>query len=380
MPLSSIMFSSDQRLQACLVNDAAHVTQGDSGDHVMLIQAALIIIDGADIMADGRYGPLTAAAVLAYKTRNGIVNTSYQRQPDNIVGKMTIAQLDKDMLALEAPFAFLAGPVAAFRGMFFAPKIKTTSPKIVIVTETNPPWFAWAKQSKKHFDSLPESKGLVKVAPLGNGLSVAAAASQLASAAAMAGQGGIIVLSVGHGAPGTSPDSGVLDLAPDHRFQLGGRNAWLVGQPKPKDLGQTDPRAHPHPSQTSAFYADRPQPSSSNITILSDLENDQNSNTAAAKIRIDNFQQYQKVQTAFKPLGLIVLLTCRVGGASGFLQRVRQQFGTPLVAYKRRVAGQEQANGRTRIFLEGDAAGSGTNVATGEFLIPISFNDMSLIV
>jgi hypothetical protein len=378
MPLRSLMLSSNQRLQACLVDDKAHVTQGDSGDHVALIQTALIILDGADIVADGRFGPLTAAAVLSYKTKRGIINRSYQQRPDAIVGKMTIQSLDDEMLVLEAPFAFLPGATALIRGLFFAPTIKSKPPKLVIVTETNPPWFAWAKQVKKHFDSLPDTKGLVVVVPLGNGLSVAAAASALASAGAAAGELGILVLSVGHGAPGTSPDSGVFDLAPNHKFQLGGRNAWMVGQPKPKDLGQTDPRAHPHPSQTNAFYADRPQ-SSPGITVLSDLENDQNSQSHNAKVRLDNFRQYQKIMTAFKPLGLIVLLTCRVGGASGFLQRVRQQFGTPLLAYKRRVAGQSLANGRTRLFLEGDAPGAGTNVPTGEFLIPIAPNDMSLI-
>jgi hypothetical protein len=292
---------------------------------------------------------------------------------------MTIESLDDEMVVLEAPFSFLPGATAMFRGLFFAPTIKVKPPKLVIVTEKNPPWRDWANNAKKHFESLPNTKGLVEVVEMGNGLSVLTAASQLASAAAIAGELGILVLSVGHGAPGAAPDSGVFDLAPDHRFQLGGRNAWMVGQPKPKDIGQTDPRARPHPSQTNAFYADRP-PSSAGITVLSDLENDQNSQSHNAKIRLDNFRQYQKVMSAFKPLGLIVLLTCRVGGASGFLQRVRQQFGTPLLAYKRKVSGQPQANGRTRIFLEGDAPGVGTNVPTGEFLIPIAPSDMSLII
>jgi hypothetical protein len=50
------------------------------------------------------YGRSTAAAVLAFKKKRDIVNRSYQTRADNIVGKMTIAALDKGMLALENAF------------------------------------------------------------------------------------------------------------------------------------------------------------------------------------------------------------------------------------------------------------------------------------
>lgn len=62
-------------------------------------------IDGYRIepheIASGRYGPSTAAAVLAYKKKRKIINRAYQTAPDNIVGKMTIAALDEDMLRIE---------------------------------------------------------------------------------------------------------------------------------------------------------------------------------------------------------------------------------------------------------------------------------------
>jgi hypothetical protein len=70
-----------------------------------MIQQALIGVDGATIAAAevtaGHYGPTTAQAVLRYKTRRYIINFSYQRKADNIVGKMTIAALDADMAKLE---------------------------------------------------------------------------------------------------------------------------------------------------------------------------------------------------------------------------------------------------------------------------------------
>ncbi|WP_147385597.1 peptidoglycan-binding domain-containing protein [Oleomonas cavernae] len=99
------MFASDRRLQACLVDHAAHVTPGCEGFFVALVQYALVLLDGARI--DGRemqamtYGPTTARAVLTYKTRRNIVNHSYQQSADDIVGKMTIAALDREMATYE---------------------------------------------------------------------------------------------------------------------------------------------------------------------------------------------------------------------------------------------------------------------------------------
>src|SRR5688572_32199124 len=43
-------------------------------------------ISGAELSAM-RYGPDTAKAVLAYKTRRRIINFNYQTKPDNIVGR-----------------------------------------------------------------------------------------------------------------------------------------------------------------------------------------------------------------------------------------------------------------------------------------------------
>lgn len=105
MPLKSYLFEGSSRLNACLVNDAMHVTPGQTGEHVADIQLALQHIDDLTIepgeLASKTYGPSTAAAVLAYKKKRKIINTSYQRSEDNIVGKMTIASLDKDMIALQ---------------------------------------------------------------------------------------------------------------------------------------------------------------------------------------------------------------------------------------------------------------------------------------
>jgi hypothetical protein len=112
MGLQSNLLSGDPALEACLVKDSAHVTQGAVGDHVTKIQTALNLIDGLEIDEGERdaqrYGSSTADAVLQYKTARNIVNLSYETQADNIVGKMTIASLDKDMVQLENSLVVMA--------------------------------------------------------------------------------------------------------------------------------------------------------------------------------------------------------------------------------------------------------------------------------
>jgi hypothetical protein len=105
MPLVSHLFRGSPRLQECLIKDSAHVTTGSRGLHVALIQYAVLRLESGEI--DGReiqamiYGRTTAAAVLAYKTRRRIINTTYQRSADNIVGRLTIAALDREMVLAE---------------------------------------------------------------------------------------------------------------------------------------------------------------------------------------------------------------------------------------------------------------------------------------
>ena len=103
MALQSALFRGDAKLEAAATSDAAHITPGARGPHVGKIQQALIQLDGATIVADMVYGPGTAAAVLAYKQSRSIINRSYQSQADNIVGKMTIATLDRELVEREVP-------------------------------------------------------------------------------------------------------------------------------------------------------------------------------------------------------------------------------------------------------------------------------------
>jgi hypothetical protein len=112
MSLRSELYKGDPRLEACLTHDSAHVLSGATGDHVWKIQMALILLDDLHIdsaeLAAKRYGPSTAAAVLAFKRERNIINRSYQTRADDIVGKMTIAALDKEMVQWEQQTPMIA--------------------------------------------------------------------------------------------------------------------------------------------------------------------------------------------------------------------------------------------------------------------------------
>ena len=101
MPLISKLLAGDPKLEAAAVSDAAHILPGARGSHVGRIQLALIELHGAAINQDEMYGPVTAAAVLAFKEKRNIVNRSRQTQADNIVGIVTVAALDREILAKE---------------------------------------------------------------------------------------------------------------------------------------------------------------------------------------------------------------------------------------------------------------------------------------
>ena len=105
MALFSNLFRGDANLSACQSKDAAHLTIGARGEHVAKVQFALFALDSSAIdrneVRSQTYGPSTAKAVLAYKTKRKIINTAYQNTPDNIVGKMTITRLDEDMRFFE---------------------------------------------------------------------------------------------------------------------------------------------------------------------------------------------------------------------------------------------------------------------------------------
>lgn len=100
MSLESPDFKGDKKLEACLVDNNSNITYGTIGGHVLKIQNALVKL-GFNIkneeMQHKIYGDSTAKAVLQFKKDWEIINKNYQEKADNIVGKMTIKELDDAM-------------------------------------------------------------------------------------------------------------------------------------------------------------------------------------------------------------------------------------------------------------------------------------------
>jgi hypothetical protein len=102
------------RLNSCLSSDGAHIVPGSSGPEVQAIQNALKKISAArrdlalpDITdRPGQFGDTTVAAVHRYKDGGNGAGDRIVRagQPlDDIVGRMTITQIDDDLLSLVRP-------------------------------------------------------------------------------------------------------------------------------------------------------------------------------------------------------------------------------------------------------------------------------------
>jgi hypothetical protein len=98
-----------ERLNACLASDPAHIQPRDHGDHVKVIQTALNIVRrrnpdiGLIEIKDppGTWGDDTTNAVVVFKAFHSIIRTGQKLDP--IVGRMTITQLDEDLLHPPAP-------------------------------------------------------------------------------------------------------------------------------------------------------------------------------------------------------------------------------------------------------------------------------------
>jgi hypothetical protein len=104
MPLVSQLFTNPPNpdLEACLVNDAAHIFRGARGTHVACIQIALSLLSDGEVflVIDGVYGDATATAVFDYKDARGILGPG-QVTPDDIVGKRTLQSLDDELSIFE---------------------------------------------------------------------------------------------------------------------------------------------------------------------------------------------------------------------------------------------------------------------------------------
>jgi peptidoglycan hydrolase-like protein with peptidoglycan-binding domain len=170
------------------------------------------------LAVDGIFGPKTLARVKEFQAQG-----TPKLVVDGIVGPKTWAKLSAAAVQPEGdkPPPVVISQIAARQGNVTGlPAVHRlaagvskppAAPRWVVVSEQNAPWLAWAKQ----FQVWPFA-ALVEIP---NGASVDHSAQKLMQAAKLAGAGGAILLSVGHGGAaetgvGGPTDEGFFDLAP----------------------------------------------------------------------------------------------------------------------------------------------------------------------
>jgi hypothetical protein len=349
MSLQSLWLRRSSRLQECLISDKSHVTRGDKGDHVALIQGALFTLDRCQIamneLLQQLYGNGTAAAVLQYKKKRRIINYSYETSVDDIVGRMTIHSLDTEMQLYERSYF---SPLLAF-GVALP-----SQPHGVIISQSDHTARAWAEQvvaaNNTNFLS-------VRPSPQGTPQDIV---KKLREAIQAAGPGGLLIVAAGHGVALQNPNAGVFDLVENHEMRIGGKGA------------NQDPKAF-----VDVFYAD-PPPSGSPQT-LSDKQVDEQLKPGGWQQRLDRWSVYQDLIKTFVDgrLGLVVLLTCNIGNARVFLDKVVFQWHTPILAYKDFV-NYTGFKPHVRAVLDQDfgTPGFGTNVPFSEISIPLTTTNL----
>lgn len=112
-----VIFESDlfngtgrEKLEACATHDLSHIFKGNHGPHVARIQEALRKLGFAVTDPPEVFDKSTSDAVFKFKGPPRNILQLGQREPDRFVGKRTIAQLDREVAALEgkkaAPLTF----------------------------------------------------------------------------------------------------------------------------------------------------------------------------------------------------------------------------------------------------------------------------------
>jgi hypothetical protein len=360
MSLLSTWFRNNDRLKKTLISDPFHVKKGDRGDHVTLIHGALLMLDKSTI-AQGEqlqqiYGDSTAKAVLEFKKKRKIINFSYQTSADNIVGRMTMRSLDTEMLGKERRRASLL--------LSFG--VTSATPKVAIISQSHPLPATWAKQV------ADANKPNVVVVPSPVNGTPAEILASIKKAVAAA-NGGLLILSVGHGiaVAGISKGGG-FDIADNAKMRIGGFGS------------SEDPKTF-----VNVFYADPPPPGA---TIkFSEKEIDERTSPAGSERRLKNFATYQDLSKiiADGKLGGVVLLTCNIGKSTDFLKKVASQWKTPIIAYRDFTVYRGGFPGpgqikRVRAVLSADefrdkAKDPRTNTPFAEVMFPLSATDMILI-
>lgn len=199
----------------------------------------------------------------------------------------------------------------------------------------------------------------------------------IGEAAQKAGKNGVVMFLVGHGgdittaakfgiqlAPGEDPKKvGVVDLAPSKKLRMQTDDVFYNEDPDGKGPAMSQYK------HDKGIFDGAPDPKKK----LEWLKWFNSSQVQGAVQRAAQYNQYIMTGMYLKHFGVrrVVLLTCRVGNATQFLDKIAKDWQVEVQAYQRRIASQEEdKTPNVRLYLEGDAEGSGSNVEAARTEIP----------
>ena len=199
------------------------------------------------------------------------------------------------------------------------------------------------------------------------------------SAGQKAGKGGTVLFLVGHGgdittahkfgmkvdlAPGEDPRKvGIVDLAPSKKLRMETDDVFYDHDPD---------GAGPAMSQAKhdkSIFDGAPDPKNKAAYLKWMREGA----TKGAIDRAEQWNRYLYTGMYLKHNGVrrVVLLTCKVGSATVFLDKIARDWQIEVQAFNRRIVSQEEEKStNVRLFLEGDADGVGSNTVDARTEIP----------
>lgn len=191
-----------------------------------------------------------------------------------------------------------------------------------------------------------------------------------------AGKAGTVMFLVGHGADATSaahaglvvaPNEsptrvGMVDLATSHKLRVETDTVFYNDDPDGSGPAMSQQR------HDKMIFDGAPDPKKKQEWNKWFRQSD----VQGAISRASVWNQYLFTGMYLKANGVkrVVFLTCKVGGASQFIQKIAKDWQVEIQAYNRKVASQEDSDNKVRLFLEGDKDGSGTNTVTARTEIP----------
>lgn len=247
-----------------------------------------------------------------------------------------------------------------------------------VVSENRGDFLGWARQFVRHD---PSNRSMVRFAPVRQPRRLLSKVEQVyADAARSAGNGGTVIISVGHGGSradrGGGLGAGMADLAPNRALRINRANVFyrMAASDARVDAEATrisrrhcrqmlnrfdldesetpEGRRHPSPPDPHAYAMCSGAPS--------------------ARSRLLIRRCYDAIGRQLRNHGItdVLFLSCNIGNATRFVDKIAEDWGVRVSAYTRRVAVIQDAGDKYRVYLNGDRPGTGTNTERGRVETP----------